>query len=180
MIKKEAVLKDGRNLVIRQGESQDAGNMIDYIQKVAGESDHLTFGIGEFNITVEQEKKIIEEIEKSHNQLFLIAQIDGEIVGNLVFRAGSRQRVSHVGEFGVSVLKSYWGLGIGRFLIQYLLDWAKEEGIVRKINLRVKEDNLQGIALYKKLGFEEEGKLTRDFCIDGKFHDSICMGIHID
>jgi len=80
----------------------------------------------------------------------------------------------------VSVLKSYWSLGIGKHLIQSLLDWAKDGGIIRKINLQVKEDNEAGKVLYKKLGFHEEGRLTRDFCIDGKLYDSICMGIHID
>jgi RimJ/RimL family protein N-acetyltransferase len=106
--------------------------------------------------------------------------MDGEIVGNLAFRAGTRPRVAHVGEFGVSVLKSYWGIGIGKYLVQSLLDWAKDGGIIRKINLRVKEDNRTGIVLYKKLGFREEGIRTRDFCIDGKLYDSICMGLHID
>ncbi|OGO79244.1 MAG: GNAT family N-acetyltransferase [Clostridiales bacterium GWB2_37_7] len=179
-MKKHVTLKNGQLLSIRRGEGQDAAKIIAYIQQIAGESDHLTFGSGEFNITVEQEVKIIEDFQRSANQVYLIAEIDGNVVGNLSFKARGRPRISHTGEFGVSVLKEYWGIGIGKHLINSLLEWAREGGIIRKINLRVKEDNLQGIALYKQLGFHEEGKLTRDFHINGKFYDSICMGIHVD
>lgn len=52
--------------------------------------------------------------------------------------------------------------------------------VERKINLRVRTDNAAGIKLYKKLGFLEEGKLKRDFCIDGEFYDSLLMGLLID
>lgn len=112
--------------------------------------------------------------------MFLIAEIDGEIIGNLTFRGGQRPRIAHVGEFGISILKKYWGLNIGEFMITYLLEWAKETKEVRKIDLRVRSDNGRAISLYKKMGFEEQGLFKRDFFLDGKFFDSISMGICID
>lgn len=50
-----------------------------------------------------------------------IAEINEKIVGCLNFSGGPRQRIAHVGEFAVSVLKEYWGNGIGKELIKYLI-----------------------------------------------------------
>ena len=42
-----------------------------------------------------------------------MAQVGGRIVGTLNFSGGARPRTAHIGEIGVSVLKEYWGKGIG-------------------------------------------------------------------
>lgn len=180
MKRKVLKLKDGKNIILREAGPEDAEAMIAFVNQVAGESDNLTFGEGEFHITLEQEKSILADFQQALNQLYLIGEVNKEIVGNLTFRGGPRPRVAHAGEFGISVLKNYWGLGIGKYLMEYLIEWAREVGVVRKINLRVKEDNEGAIQLYKKIGFEEEGRITRDFYIDGRYYDSIAMGLRID
>jgi RimJ/RimL family protein N-acetyltransferase len=177
---KEIKLRNGKNLMIENGDRCHAKEMMEYIDKISIESDFLTFGQGEFNITLEDEEKFIETTSKKNNALFIIGQIDGKIVGNLNFSGGERPRIAHRGEMGVSVLKEYWGQGIGTELIKYLIHWAKESDIIKKINLRVRTDNVSGINLYKKLGFVEEGIIKREFLIDNKFYDSLCMGLLID
>jgi RimJ/RimL family protein N-acetyltransferase len=159
-------------LIIRKAVKSDAEGLIEYLNIIGGESDFLTFGIGQFGRSIEQEEEFIVNVQDKENALFIIAEINGKIVGNLNFSGGPRQRNAHVGEFGVSVLKEYWGKGIGEELIKYLISWSKNSGIIRKINLRVRIDNRRGISLYKKLGFLEEGVLKRDYLIDGEFYDS--------
>ena len=88
----------------------------DYLNKIAGESDFLTFGAGEVTETVEQETSTIENILEKDNSLFIIAEVDGEIAGGLRFSGGFRNRTAHTGEFGT----------------------------IRKINLRVRTDNIRG------------------------------------
>ena len=78
------------------------------------------------------------------------------------------------------MLKEYWGNGIGEELIRFMIDWSKSSGVIRKINLRTRSDNTRGINLYKKAGFVEEGIITRDMQINGKFYDSLSMGMFID
>jgi len=177
---KEYILKNGEVLIIRNGNLADAEEMIDYLNIISTESDFLTFGKGEVIITIEEERKTIEDCIKSENKLFIVAEINGKIVGNLVFRGGVKFRTKHAGEFGVSVLMEYWGLGIGRKLITFLIDWATHTNIIKKINLRVREDNNRGIELYQSLGFKVEGLLTREFYVDGKYHNSVLMGMETD
>lgn len=173
-------LKNQRELVIRPTVKKDAPRVIDYIHQVAGESDFLTFGEGEFDISIEKEEEIIENVYNSSNSLFLVAEISDEIVGNLTFMGGRRSRVSHFGEFGVSVAKDYWGLGIGRQLLVYLIEWAQETKIIRKINLKVRTDNTRAITLYENLGFMKEGTITRFFYMNDRFYDVYEMGLAID
>ena len=179
MLIKEIIINKER-LIIRKANKSDAKALIDYLSIIGGESDFLTFGLGEFGRSVEQEEEFIENILMKNNALFIIAEVNGKVVGNLNFSGGPRQRTAHIGEFGVSVLKEYWGNGIGEELIKYLIDWSKNSAIIRKINLKVRTDNARGIQLYKKLGFLEEGILKRDFLINSKFYDSVLMGLLIN
>ncbi|MGB4723089.1 MAG: GNAT family N-acetyltransferase, partial [Defluviitoga tunisiensis] len=80
----------------------------------------------------------------------------------------------------MSVKKAYWGLGIGSNLLAYLIDWARETGVIRKINLKVREDNVRARALYEKFGFKTEGIITRYFYIEGKFYNVIEMGLEVN
>lgn len=177
---KSLKLRNGQTLTIRTAIKEDALNLIYYISKIGGESDFLTFGENEFDMTVEKEEAIIESHIGVENKLFIIAEIENKIVGSLNYSGGSRTRTKHTGEFGVSVGKEYWGLGIGKELIKYMIDWAIESNVVKKINLRVREDNKIAIDLYTKLGFKKEGIITRDFYIDGEYYNSIFMGLELD
>ena len=167
-------------VIIRKGVNSDAKAVIRYLNIIGGESDFLTFGTGQFGRSIEQEEEFIANALKKKNALFIIAEVNGKVVGNLNFVGGPRQRNAHVGEFGVSVLKEYWGNGIGEELIKYLINWSENSGIIRKVNLRVRNDNTRGTYLYKKLGFLEEGILKRDLLINGEFYDSLLMGLLVN
>lgn len=174
------VYVNNEEIIIRKAKKSDAKALIEYLNVIGGESDYLTFGAGQFGRSVEQEEEFIVNALNKENALFIIAEVNGKVVGNLNFSGGIRQRTAHVGEFGVSTLKEYWGNGIGEELVKYLINWSKNSGMIRKINLRVRTDNTRGISLYKKLGFLEEGIIKRDFLINGKFYDSLLMGLLID
>jgi RimJ/RimL family protein N-acetyltransferase len=167
-------------VIFRKANKSDAKELIEYFNVIGGESDFLTFGIGQFGRSVEQEEEFIENVLIKENALFIIAEVNGKVVGNLNFSGGLRKRTAHVGEFGVSVLKEYGGKGIGEELIKYLINWSKNSGIIRKINLKVRIDNTRGINLYRKLGFLEEGIVKRDFLINDQFYDCLLMGLLID
>lgn len=172
-------LKDERLVTIRPANRTDALAMVIYLQQIPCESDYLTFGPGEVWVNEADEIAVISSAQ-SENCLMLVAIIDGCLVGNLHFRGGTRIRTRHTGEFGISVLKKYWGLGIGKTMLDYLLIWAKKSGIIKKINLRVRSDNLAAIHLYQKIGFINEGLIIHEYFINGQYYDALLMGITID
>ncbi len=172
--------KNGETVVIREARGSDAERLLEYVNAISVESEYLTFGQGEFVMTVEQEKQFLEQTAKQPNAIYFVAEIDSKIIGAASFAGGSRPRLKHVGEFGVSVSKAYWGNGIGTALVQRILDWSKETSIIRKVDLLVRADNISAIHVYKKLGFVIEGIQSRSLCIDGTFYDSILMGYKVD
>lgn len=171
--------KDGRTLLIREAEGGDAGPVLEYLDLVSRETDFLTFGPGEFGLTQQEETAFLEKCRRAENCLYLLAFLEGAIVGVLTFEAGARPRVRHVGEFGISVSQEYWGIGIASSLIESLQEWAKKGNIIRKINLRVRADNRRAITLYERKGFIVEGTLKREIFLDGTYYDHLWMGLEL-
>lgn len=166
--------------LIREVKVEDAEKLIEYVNRVSGESDNLTFGLGEFEMTVEKEIEFIKSLEEDDNSIMLLAMDGDEIAGQVHYGGGKRKRLKHVGEFGITVREDYWGQGIGRILLEEMIKWAKASPYCEKINLKVRDDNLKAIALYRKLGFKVEGLLKRDMKINGEFVDCLFMGMVIE
>ncbi len=167
-------------MIIREATRSDAESMIQYVYQVADETPYLSFGAGEFTITKHEEERVIEIHRQAKNRIFILAILEGEIAGMLNVVANNKPRMRHIGEFGITVEKKYWGLGIGDSLMKSMIDWAQHSGIIRKLNLKVQTHNTAAINLYKKYGFKKEGLITRDSYIDGVFYDTYMMGLLID
>lgn len=165
------------NLIIRPATRHDAKDIIKHVKTVGDETDFLTFSSEQFNVTVDEEIKIIANHNSSDNQIFIIAEYEGQIIGVANMMASQKPRLKHIGEFGISVIKSFWRCGVGTAMINYLIDWAKSTEILTKINLMVQKDNLRAIETYKKIGFEVEGEMKRAMYLHGAYHDAFHMGI---
>jgi len=173
--RKNVKLKNGEHLLIRNAVESDAAELIRFFRKVTSETDFLVTKPEEVVMSIEQEKSIIRAHLEKENSLFLVALLVDRIVGSLNFIGGSRERTKHKGEFGMSVLKDFWGLGIGSALLQSLIEWTKGSGI-RKIQLEVMADNERAINLYKKFGFKIEGRKEKAVFKNGEYTDILVMG----
>jgi L-phenylalanine/L-methionine N-acetyltransferase len=97
--------------------------------------------------------------------LSLVAELrdEGEGRGKVVASAGlfpaspGAVRRRHVMTLGIGVAASAQRQGIGRSLMQAMLDWADNWGQVLRIELTVYADNAAAIALYQQFGFVHEG-----------------------
>jgi RimJ/RimL family protein N-acetyltransferase len=172
-------LKDGQVLVVQEAAPGDARTILDYVEQVSGESDFLSFGPGEFELTEAEERAYLGKCLAADNQLYLVGWIGEALVSALSFSAGRRPRLRHTGHFGLSVGKAYWGLGIGALMVDALVDWAWATGIVTKINLRVRTDNARAIQLYRRKGFVVEGTISREIRLDGRYYDHHWMGLEL-
>ena len=83
-------------------------------------------------------------------------------------------------EFGMAILDGYRGEGIGPRLLECGIEWARRVG-AHKMALQVWPHNERAIALYRKVGFVEEGRLQRHYRRrDGEIWDALIMGLHLD
>lgn len=162
-------------VTIRSVRPQDADALVDYLLKTTSQTDNLTFEPDERAMFAD-EPLFLESLEASANSLALIALVEQRIVGSLTFIGGKRPKTAHSGEFGLSVDRQWWGLGIGKALMRTLVDWASGHGITR-IALEVRSDNQRAIGLYRSFGFEEEGTRSHALNIGGRYVDLLCMGL---
>ncbi|KJC33643.1 acetyltransferase [Bradyrhizobium sp. LTSP885] len=106
----------------------------------------------------------------------VVALSDDEVVGWCDVTRKARPVHSHVGILGMGLLPAFRGQGLGIKLIERALTAAKEFGFHR-VELSVRADNLNAIALYKKAGFEPEGRLRNGVYVDNVHCDLMLMGI---
>lgn len=161
---------------IRAATEEDAENMLAIQSEVLAEEDFLITTLEEFQQTIGERKKWIQAKLANERELILIAQYQEKIVGWLVFQSPNRKRLAHTGSFGMMILKEYRGLGIGKRLLEKLLKWAELNPYIEKISLGVFSTNESAIALYKKMGFVEEGRKINEIKLNEKqYIDDVLM-----
>ena len=106
----------------------------------------------------------------------LVGEYEGRIVASAgLHLAGTSMRRSHVRMLGIGIAPEWQGKGLGRLLMQRLIAWADDWAGVLRIELVVHADNDRAIALYRSLGFAEEG-LHRAYAMkDGRYVDAYFM-----
>ncbi len=173
------ILKDGRTAIIRMAEERDAASLAIQSNLVAGESRNLCSTVEESNFTVESETTWIRAQLKPRAML-LVADVEGRIVGVCSLRPeGERQRILHRCSFGISVLKEFWGNGIGTMLIRGIIEAAKGYGY-EQLELNVISTNDAAIHVYRKLGFVQWGLLPHAFKYeDGSYGDFCTMALDL-
>lgn len=122
------------------------------------------------------EERLQGNEQPDRNDLVLVAEWDGHVVGNAgLHPAGPQLRRRHVMGLGICLLPEFHGRGIGSALMQALCDYADQWGQVLRIELSVFADNSRAIALYRRFGFAQEG-LHRGYALrSGVYEDVISM-----
>ncbi|PGL71158.1 GNAT family protein [Bacillus sp. AFS055030] len=175
----ELKLKNGEIVKVRQATGTDAKAIIDFYNIVGGETNFLSFGENEFKRNEAEYQTFLEETFNEKNSIILLGTINDQIISIGSINSSQKERTKHVGTLGIVIKKEYWGLSLGKLLMKSLIDWAKQNDLTRRIQLVTNEENLKAIQLYKNLGFEIEGVMKEDTYINGKYCNTLMMGLLI-
>ena len=157
------VLKDGRACTLRNGTASDGHSLLDIFNLTHEQTDFLLTYPEEHRYTAQQEADFLQEKTDSADEIELLAELDGKVVGCAGINCvGRKEKIRHRAEFGISVDKVYWGLGIGRALTEACIECAKKAGYAQ-LELEVVAENKTAIALYESVGFEEYGRNPKGF-----------------
>lgn len=161
---------------IRSAALSDAGDLSELRLQIDGESENMDREKGEDFIDPAGFEAIIETDTRHPRRLFLVAEADGKLIGYSRCVGHDLKRFVHKAEFGLGVLKDFWGYGIGKKLMTETLAWADAAGLQKIVLYGVLENNERGIALYKSLGFEIEGCMKKDRILsDGNYYSTYMM-----
>lgn len=108
----------------------------------------------------------VKENEKAREEVIGTASIH-------TFPENPRRR--HVGQLGMAIRDDWQGKGAGTALVQAIVDLSDKWLNLTRIELEVYQDNEPAIKLYKKFGFEIEGRLINYAYRDSKYVDSYFM-----
>lgn len=166
-------LRDGRSAIIRRAQPEDAEPRVANIRAIVAE--RVFIMTETFPRSLEEVRKQFTEADP-RKELWLAAEVEGTLAGGADFRRGVHSKNSHVAGLGVAILKRYRGLGLGEAMMRTGMEWATSVGVTR-LKLGVFDANDRAVALYRKLGFVEEGRLKGEVVLEGKPVDEIRLAL---
>lgn len=173
------ILKDGRTLLLREAEGGDAAQVLEFLNRVGGESDNLLFGENGFPMPEDRERAFLELQRRAEKSLLLAGFVGDELVSiSSVDALTARERVAHRASVSITVGKAYWNQGVGRRAMETLIDFAKSAGL-EVLQLEVRADNRRAVALYEGLGFERLGLYKKFMKVNGRDFDAWYMNLYL-
>jgi phosphinothricin acetyltransferase len=105
----------------------------------------------------------------------VVAEIGGVVAGwGSLNPYSPRAAYQHVADFSVYVERGWRGKGLGRRLLDRLIEIAREIGY-HKMMLSAFPFNTSGVALYERMGFRTIGICREMGLLDGRWVDTILM-----
>ncbi|NRC67283.1 GNAT family N-acetyltransferase [Enterococcus faecium] len=159
-------------IILREAVPDDAKDILSMMEQVNSETEFLALDEAELLLPPETLSEELSYMYESNNNLLLLAINEGTIVGTASVKADSQFRLSHVGEVGISILQEYWGMGLGTLMLEEIINWVKEMGVLFRLELDVQVRNERAVHLYQKMGFQIEAVMLRGARTDlGEFLD---------
>lgn len=179
------LLRDGRRAIIRLARLADATDLLEVEQTIVAAGVGVVQGLEDLPTTEEEYgMRMAEQLENSEKRLcYGVAEVEGHVVAYGRLERLGPVHIRHVAAVALGVVPALQGRGIGRALMNYLLDWARGApgSRITRIELSVGADNLWARNLYASLGFELEGRRRRFLRdADGHERDDCFMALFLD
>jgi len=173
---KQFTNKAGKEIVIRYPTLDDAAAMTDYINTLSKERTFISFQ-GE-EMSLEEEKKFLADKLKNIQEkkaVLLLAFHNDTLIANSAVQMKDKIE-KHIGIFGISVAKAYRGEGVGRILMDTVIEQTKEHiPQIELLTLSVFHNNGKACALYESFGFKKYGMLPGGVKLPDGYADHVYM-----
>ena len=163
---------DGRRWTLRPGRPTDGRALARLFAEVRAEGRWLITTPGA--VSEPSEAFWIGELIRGSEHLALVAEADGEVIGNVLVSVDRGRATEHIGVLSICVAAAWRDVGIGSELVAGAQAWARERGL-RKVSLGVFPDNDRAIAVYEKLGFVREGLRRMQYRSGDEYRDEVLM-----
>jgi len=164
--------RDGRHWTLRPGRPTDGRSLARLFAEVRSEGRWLITTPGA--VSEPSEAFWISEMIRADEHLVLVAESDGEVVGNVLVSVDRGVATEHLGVLSITISEDWRDVGIGTELIAAAQRWSGERGL-RKISLGVFPDNERAIAVYERAGFVREGLRRMQYRSGEAFRDEVLM-----
>lgn len=161
---------------VRRATPDDAALLIALLKEIAAE--RIYTAITKPWSAVEQKQHMVT---LSPREVIHVAETDTkELLGYqaLELWAPTISSMAHVGQIGTFVVTSARGQGVGTALFRETLGFARASGYAKFV-IQVRSQNIRGQAFYRRLGFAECGRLSRQVRAYGEEDDEVIMELFL-
>lgn len=178
---KNVALRDGAVVTLRSPEEDDAERLIAYLDRVRRETEFIMFDPADELPTLDTEREWIRKSVENPLALKILVEADGQVVGLCDVTGGvGIRRMRHRAEIGISILAAWCDRGLGTLLMGELIGWARRQPEITLLRLAVFSHNRRALAVYRKVGFVEEGvRRCAARYTDGRYVDEVVMSMWI-
>ena len=169
-------LGGGQRVIVRPARAGDARGWIGLLEEVSAED---RFILLESVNTTRRELSRIFRFGAWCEQTAAVVAIEGSALIGQLTTTRNRNIYAHTAEIGMSVQRSYRGIGVGAALIEGAKDWSRAFG-VEKLVLNVVPQNDRAIRFYEKMGFVREGLRRGHAKLSYGYEDLIEMSLWLD
>jgi RimJ/RimL family protein N-acetyltransferase len=163
-------------VLIRTAVASDALAIRTVTAQAIAEGDYHITEPQEFSLPLGEGERWIRQHAESQAELFLVAEVENEVVGLLHFEPGKRKRQAHTGELAMNVATAWREHGVGRCLLEALIAWATDHPQIERVGLHALSTNTRALHLYTALGFGEEGRRVQAIKLGpGRYVDEVFM-----
>jgi len=168
--------KNGIRYTLRSPKLADAEQMIAYLKATAAETEYGLSYPEELNFTVKDEEDFIANYSADKGSIMITAFDGDRLVGNASLSCVmERKKTLHRATFGIAILKSDWGQGLGKKILSELIAFAKQAGY-ELLELEVAANNTAAVKLYDKMGFVVYGERPLSLKLkNGDYYDELLM-----
>ena len=175
MVKKKVILKDGTVLHIESmSGKEDAREFLGFINSFVTDGSYL---LVDKPVTLQEEKQWLRtqfQAQRKGEQLYLKALVDGHLVGDCFAKPGFGRNRGNV-NLGIAVVKDWRGKGIGRLLLEEIIERSEQKWHPNNIYLHVVSANTKARELYESLGFRVVAQLPQWFKYKKQYLDEYIL-----
>lgn len=165
--------RDGRAWRLRRARPTDARALARLFAAVRREGRWLATPSNA--VSEPSEAFYIGEMIRDESTLAIVAEADGEVVGNVLVSVEHSPVSAHIGTLSIAVAEGWRDVGIGTALVGAAQAWTGERHLV-KLALSVFPDNDRAVAVYEHTGFVREGLRRKQFHGWGdRYRDELLM-----
>ena len=112
---------------------------------------------------------------KNDEYRWVIENLDGEFVGTLNTHSCDPRNGTF--QYGIAIRREHWRRGYATEAIALVLRYFFHELRYQKVNVHIYDFSEDSLALHRRLGFTEEGRMRRMGHTEGRYYDWVLMGM---
>lgn len=169
---------NNKNFIIRKAKPEDCSVIAEAQREIAKTPGLLASRPEE--LKDETIKSKIIELSNSARGYSVVLESHDKIIGHAFLEPHKLEVTSHVVFLTIAIHEGHQGQGWGKILMNHLIEWAKANPLIEKFELQVRSSNLRAIKLYEQLGFQQEGRKTKQIKIaPGQYLDNVYMAFWV-